>query len=87
MTASSWWPAARAPSPFARSFDPYRLPRIQAVEIELAHWLNYFERNPQERYVSDGDPAVITVAPAPSTRCGDPRERKWWSGSRREGYL
>jgi len=33
------------------------------VDIELAHWLNYFERNPQERYVSDGDPAVITVAP------------------------
>lgn len=52
-----------APSPYARAFDPYRLPRIQAVEAELAHWLSYFERNPQERYVSDGDPAVITVAP------------------------
>ena len=52
-----------APSPFARSFDPYRLPRIQAVESELAYWLNHFERNPQERYVSDGDPGVITVAP------------------------
>ena len=52
-----------APSPYARAFDPYRLPRIQAVEIELTHWLNYFDRNPQERYVSDGDPVVITVAP------------------------
>jgi peptidoglycan/xylan/chitin deacetylase (PgdA/CDA1 family) len=52
-----------APSPYARAFDPYRLPRIQAVETELAQWLTYFERNPQERYVSDGDAAVITVAP------------------------
>jgi len=52
-----------APSPYARAFDPYRLPRIQAVESELAQWLAYFERNPQERYVSDGDAAVITVAP------------------------
>jgi len=52
-----------APSPYARTFDPSRLPRIQAVEAELSHWLSYFERTPQERFVSDGDPAVITVAP------------------------
>jgi peptidoglycan/xylan/chitin deacetylase (PgdA/CDA1 family) len=50
-----------APSPYARGFDPYHLPRIQALESELAHWLGYFERNPQERYVSDGDASVITV--------------------------
>jgi peptidoglycan/xylan/chitin deacetylase (PgdA/CDA1 family) len=52
-----------APSPYARGFDPYHLPRIQALESELAHWLSYFERNPQERYVSDGDASVITVPP------------------------
>jgi peptidoglycan/xylan/chitin deacetylase (PgdA/CDA1 family) len=50
-----------APSPYARVFDPYRLPRIQALESELGRWLAYFERNPQERYVSDGDPGLITV--------------------------
>src|SRR2546426_544160 len=50
-----------APSPFARTFDPYRLPRIQALESELGRWLSYFEKNPQERYVSDGDPGFITV--------------------------
>ena len=50
-----------APSPHARAFDPYHLPRIQALESELAHWLGYFKRNPQERYVSDGDAGVITV--------------------------
>ena len=52
-----------APSPQARGFDPYHLPRIQAVESELSYWLGYFERNPQERYVSDGDASVITVPP------------------------
>jgi len=52
-----------APSPYARGFDPYHLPRIQALESELAHWLGYFERNPQDRYVSDGDTSVITVPP------------------------
>jgi peptidoglycan/xylan/chitin deacetylase (PgdA/CDA1 family) len=50
-----------APSPFARSFDPVRLPRIQAVERDLAYWLTYFERNPGERYVSDGDPTTIVI--------------------------
>jgi hypothetical protein len=50
-----------APSPFARSFDPVRLPRIQAVPRDLDQWLTYFERNADERFVSDGDPTVITI--------------------------
>jgi len=51
-----------APSPYARSFNPHRLPRIQAVERDVDFWLTYFDRNPSERYVSDGDAATITVA-------------------------
>jgi len=50
-----------APSPFARSFDPLRLPRIQAVEREFAYWLAYFARHPAERFVSDGDPGTVTI--------------------------
>ncbi len=50
-----------ATSPFSRRFDPYRLPRIQALESELQHWLRYFARHPEERFVSDGDPAVVTI--------------------------
>jgi polysaccharide deacetylase len=50
-----------APSPFARSFDPTRLPRIQAIDQDLGQWLAYFEKNPGERFVSDGDPAVVTI--------------------------
>jgi peptidoglycan/xylan/chitin deacetylase (PgdA/CDA1 family) len=49
-----------APSPFARSFDPIRLPRIQAVERDLRHWLNHFDRTPSDRYISDGNPDTLT---------------------------
>jgi peptidoglycan/xylan/chitin deacetylase (PgdA/CDA1 family) len=52
-----------APSPFSRGFDPVRLPRIQAVERDLGYWLTYFDRNPGERYISDGDPTTIMVPP------------------------
>ena len=50
-----------APSPFARAWDPVRLPRIQAVERELAGWLAYFEKHPDERFVSDGDPGTVAI--------------------------
>jgi peptidoglycan/xylan/chitin deacetylase (PgdA/CDA1 family) len=50
-----------APSPHARAFDPLRLPRIQAVEGDLKYWLDHFDRHPEERYVSDGDPATLTI--------------------------
>ncbi|MBI4594511.1 MAG: polysaccharide deacetylase family protein [Candidatus Rokubacteria bacterium] len=54
-----------APSPFSRAFDATRLPRIQAVERDLTYWLDYFDRNPAERFVSDGNPATVTI---PATR-------------------
>ena len=50
-----------APSPFARSFDPVRLPRIQAVERDLRYWINHFERTPTDRFVSDGNPDTVTI--------------------------
>ncbi len=48
-------------SPHARGLDPHHLPRIQATEAELGYWITHFDRRPDERYVSDGDPATITV--------------------------
>lgn len=56
-----------SPSPFDRSFNPFRLPRIRADEVELARWLDYFRSNPEKRYVSDGDPKTVTV---PETLAG-----------------
>ena len=60
-----------APSPYSRSFDPIRLPRIQAVERDLGYWLTYFDKNPQERFVSDGDPNSVTVLTTQRDRLRD----------------
>ncbi len=50
-----------APSPFSKRFDPLRLPRIQALESEISYWLGYFDKNPHERFVSDGDLTTVAV--------------------------
>lgn len=36
--------------PSHKSFDPLRIPRIQAVEREINYWLRYFDEHPGERY-------------------------------------
>ena len=61
-----------APSPFSRNFDPVRLPRIQAVERDLSYWLGYFDRQRDERFVSDGDPSVVTIPAARRDRLRSP---------------
>ena len=60
-----------APSPFARTFDPVRLPRIQAVEQDLRHWLNHFDRTPADRFISDGAPDTITIPATHKDRLRD----------------
>jgi len=49
-----------APSPYAKNFDPLRLPRVRADGQELPKWLEYFRQHPHLRYFSDGDPETIT---------------------------
>ena len=48
-------------SPFDNAFDPYRVPRLEVTDTSIDHWLSYFEQNPHEYYISDGDPAQVTV--------------------------
>ena len=58
-----------APSPYAKTFDPLRLPRIQAVEggSGITDWLDRLKKN-GNAYVSDGDDSVVTLsAPAAAT--------------------
>lgn len=52
-----------APSPASAKFDPLRLPRIQACEgpFGITYWLDSLKAHPERRYVSDGDPMVVTV--------------------------
>jgi peptidoglycan/xylan/chitin deacetylase (PgdA/CDA1 family) len=60
-----------APSPFSRRFDAYHIPRIQAIESDIAYWLRYFARHPEERFVSDGDPGTVTVSRSRRRELGD----------------
>lgn len=57
-----------APAPCDYSFDPLRLPRVQALDPSLDTgdsgiyaWIQYFMENPERRYCSDGNPDVVTV--------------------------
>lgn len=47
-------------SPFDSAFEPYHVSRLEVTVTSLDHWLTYFEQNPQEYYVSDGDPKRVT---------------------------
>ncbi len=51
-----------SPSPFAKSFDPMYIPRIQAVEggSGITDWLDQMKKG-KTAYVSDGDPTTVTV--------------------------
>lgn len=51
-----------APAPDSHEFDPYSVPRIQATNMDLDYeeaYIAYFDANPQERYVSDGNPDLL----------------------------
>lgn len=58
-----------SPSPFSKDFDRTAIPRIRsshmpwssAEEYTFAYWMRELERNPEQRFVSDGDPRTITV--------------------------
>ena len=55
-------------SPFHTKFDAEYIPRIRASEMHvdevgIRNWIDYFDNNPEERYISDGDPRIVS-APA-----------------------
>lgn len=58
-----WNPAE---SPYSSSFDFESIPRIRASEMKvdnvgLYNYLEYFDNNPEERFISDGVPELVTV--------------------------
>jgi peptidoglycan/xylan/chitin deacetylase (PgdA/CDA1 family) len=50
-----------SPSPFSINFDPYHIRRNQIFEDELDIWLSFFDSHPELRYISDGDPTVVSI--------------------------
>jgi hypothetical protein len=49
------------PSPFDTRFDPRSIKRFIVAPGALERQLEAYERNPQRRFVSDGNPATVTV--------------------------
>jgi peptidoglycan/xylan/chitin deacetylase (PgdA/CDA1 family) len=55
-----------APSPVDKKYDPRKTPRIRAtddpaISTDMYDWMDYFDKNPGERYISDGDPDRVIV--------------------------
>ncbi|MFZ5352220.1 MAG: polysaccharide deacetylase family protein [Bacillota bacterium] len=62
-----------APAPNNADFDPARLPRIRASEMNTAgtglyDWLAHFDKKPSERYISDGNPNTISIPEEESSK-------------------
>ncbi|MBI3968067.1 MAG: polysaccharide deacetylase family protein [Chloroflexi bacterium] len=53
-----------AVAPDHRALELTKIPRIQAIQSELDRYLAYYERIPQEYYVSDGNPDTVTFPAA-----------------------
>jgi peptidoglycan/xylan/chitin deacetylase (PgdA/CDA1 family) len=49
-----------APAPASAAYNPLVLPRVQAGEALLSYWLDWFDKHPDERYVSAGDNGATT---------------------------
>jgi hypothetical protein len=56
--------AAPAVSPVTKQWNPYRIQRMipGTGPYTIGYWLDFLQRHKNKRYVSDGDPAVITVS-------------------------
>ncbi|SCG82614.1 polysaccharide deacetylase [Proteiniborus sp. DW1] len=53
-------------SPIDKAFDPYAIHRIRASEtkvdgVGMYDWLTVFDKNPERRFISDGNPDIVTV--------------------------
>ena len=55
--------ARPAPSPFSPEFDPFYIPRVQAIQSQLDLWLAYYEKHPELYYVSAGGGESDDVSP------------------------
>jgi len=52
------------PSPYSVHFQPLHIPRIRGNDPYFGQYIEYFDKNPGKRFISDGNPNVITVPAA-----------------------
>lgn len=63
-----------SPSPFSDAFRPYHIPRIEVSGTSLEQALALFEKSPELRFISDGDPKTIAVPRVVDPALGSPSE-------------
>ncbi|HAS74798.1 MAG TPA: hypothetical protein DCS67_11700 [Clostridiales bacterium UBA8960] len=46
-----------------QKFNPFSINRVNSGDdkFELAYWIEHFDQNPQNRYISDGFPNIVTI--------------------------
>lgn len=54
------------PSPYDKDHSNYKILRLRASEFDednlgLSYWLDYFDENPNERFISDGYSQIVSV--------------------------
>ena len=62
-------------SPFSDKFNPMRILRIEVQHDALKKAVDNLKKNPDLRYISDGDPAVISVPATLSEKLGTLSEK------------
>lgn len=67
-------------SPFSRMFDPYKILRVVSTEKQIDYWLNYYEKYPEKKFISDGNPNVVTV---PAQKAKDVKRKALGNGGLR----
>jgi peptidoglycan/xylan/chitin deacetylase (PgdA/CDA1 family) len=68
-------------SPIDKKLDLLNLPRVRAmgykpVELDMYYWLNYFDKNPREKYISDGNKDAFTVPAKYKERINEKNSKK-----------
>lgn len=62
------------PSPFSTLFDPMRIPRVIVTGNRLRDAIAELKAHPELRYISDGDPTVVSAPLQPAQGLGAARE-------------
>lgn len=61
-------------SPFSNNFDALRIPRLRGSENYITTAIDNFKKNPELRYISDGDPTTVSAPVSLASELGDLRE-------------
>lgn len=62
------------PSPFSTRFDALHIPRIRGSEDYITEAIETFRNHPELRYISDGDPATVSVPADLADKLGELRD-------------